>query len=237
MRYELNQEMEKNNHAYFSVLAKIVNLSWTVDVKINSTNGSAAFAFLYDKDRLFSAAVNLPSYKLIDKADSVSYEDWIRQYEERYEELIQAVGNADGAIDLAGEVQLRVKIDNVGYAYRDFKKWDGNYSASSQKGAEELCKLINANQTNGLYYNSDVLQAKVLAQVGVNSWQDYYGDTRYDYYPEAVLFFPSDSTTYAFEEYFNRKPFTDLQYTVEDLANAYIKLSKLLYDEIGEIRF
>ena len=109
-----------------------------------------------------------------------------------------------------------------------------------------MVKLINRHQENGLYYGSNLKQAEVVAQVARETRYrydyDYYTGqyreyTVNEYYPEGVLYFPSDSTTYAFEQYFNRKPFTDLQYAVEDLANAYIRLSHYLYDEVGDISF
>lgn len=228
IRFELAQDLVKNDHANLSVSVKVTNLSWTADIKIGSTNGSFAFDFKYDSERVLGVAASLPSYKLIDKADDMSYEDWIHQYEERYEELIKSVGEANGLVDIMGEVQVKAKIHNFGYAYRDFRKQEGfdNYSRPS---VEKFCQLINDNQTNGIYYNSDLKQAEVRVQVT--------GDDYGRFYPEGVLFFPSDSTTYAFEQYFVRKPFTDLQYAVEDLVNAYIRLSPHLYGEVGEISF
>ena len=227
IRIKFEQDMEKNDHATFNVEAKVTNLSWTADVNIKSTNGSAAYKFIYDKETLISVAANLPSYTLIDKRDNQSYEDWLEQYEERYDELLKKIGAADAIVDILSEVQMKVNINNFGIAYRDYVKWADNYSSYSKTGCDKFCDIINGNQTNGIYYNSDVLQAEVRAQSAIDRWDDYY--------PEAVLYFPQDGTTYAIEEYFNRKPFTDLQYTIEDLANAYIRLSKLLYDEVGTI--
>ena len=228
IRFEMAQELVKNDHANISLMVKVTNLSWTADIKIASTSGSFAFNFKYGNDRLFGAAASLPSYKLIDKTDEMTYEDWVQEYGDRYEELIKSIGEANGLVDMLGEVQIRIKIANAGYAYRDFKRQDG-YNTRSRESVEEFCRLINENQTNGIYYNSDVKQAEVRVQVS--------GDDYGYFEPEGVLYFPSDSTTYAFEQYFNRKPFTDLQYAVEDLANAYIRLSHYLYDEVGDISF
>ena len=75
-------------------------------------------------------------------------------------------------------------------------------------------------------------------EVALKSDYDYYTGQQQEYYryfPEGVLYFPEDKTTYGFDQYFDRKPFTDLQYTVEDLANKYIQLSKYLYDEVGTV--
>ena len=236
IRVEFGQEMVKNNHAYFTVSAAIVNLKWTTDIKINSTSGSFAFAFYYGSERMFSAAANLPSYQLIDKQDSQTYEEWLEQYGDRYDELLRNIGEADALIDIIGEVQIKVKVNNFSYAYRDYNNWRDRYSSYTKEGSDKFCDIINSNQTNGIYYNSDIKQAQVHAQTTINyTWQDSEG-THTEYAPEAVLLFP-DGTTYAFEEYFNRKPFTDLQYSVEDLLNKYIRLSQLLYDNVGEVDF
>lgn len=236
VRAEVEQEMEKNDHAYFTTTVKVINLSWDCDMKINSTHGSVAFNFLYGDEKLFGVAANLPSYKLIDKQDNQSYEDWIEQYEEKYEDLIRQIGECSGIVDLGGEVQGRVKINNVGYAYRDIDKWDREHRNSTRENMEQLCQILNENQTNGIYFNSDVKQAEVRAQVKEYTENYPTGEGTYEqhtsYDVECVLFFPADGTTYAVEEYFNRKPFTTLQYTIEDIANAYIKLSNFLYNDV-----
>lgn len=221
IRVEFEQDLQKNDHAKFSLLAKVTTLSWTTDVEINSTHGSAAVAFNYGNERLFALAANLPSYKLIDKQDSQSYEDWLRQYEDRYDELLKSIGGGSAAVDIFGEVQGRAKIENGGKLYQDIVKWSDK-SSDSKESADEFCRIINECQTNGIYYNSDVKQAEVFMQ----TTSDGYG-----YYPEPVMSFP-DGTTYAFEAYFVQKPFTDLQKTVEDLVNKYIKLSDYLYGEV-----
>lgn len=228
IRFELEQELVKNDHANISLSVKVTNLTWTTDIKIGSTSGSFAYDFRYNGDRVLGAAANLPSYKLIDKTDEMSYEDWLRQYDERYDELLKNIGEATGLVDVLGEVQIKAKINNVGYAYRDLKKQDG-YSTRSRQSVEDFCRIINENQDNGIYYNSDIKQAEVRVQVS--------GDDYGYFEPEGVLYFPADGTTYAFEQYFDRKPFTDLQYALEDLVNSYIRLSPFLYNEVGEISF
>jgi hypothetical protein len=96
-----------------------------------------------------------------------------------------------------------------------------------------------------MYYGSDIEQASVVAKLAQDTWYDYGYYDEYqqrwveekheEYYAEGVLYFKEDGTTYAFDEYFNRKPFTDLEYTLEDIANKYIRLSKYLYDEVGTV--
>ena len=233
MRVEFGQEMKKNDHAYFSLFAKLANLSWTTDVKVNSTHGTAAFAFFYGDKQFFSVAANLPMYELIDKQDSQSYEDWIEEYGDRYDELFKKIGEASAIVDLFGEVQIKAKVNNFGYAYRDYMKWDEaeNYENRHTKAmVQQFCSIFNDNSENGIYYNSDVKQAELRVKAAYDEIDEWY-------YPEPVLYFPKDGTSYAYEQYFNRKPFTDLQYMVEDLVNAYIQCSKNLFDEVGTVEF
>ena len=247
IRMELTQDMQKNDHAYFTVYARIVNLHWDADFRINSTNGSFAVAFYYGEESLISAIAHLPSYKLIDKQDNQSYEDWIEQYEDRYDELLRQIGSADAMVDINGKAQGKVNVEKAGYVYRDIKNLDKQgVEIDTQSGAQQYCEIINEGQTNGIYFNSDTKQADVRMQVYSEERWRYYYDEYYDTYREEqytaygiepVLYFPSDRTTYAFEQYFDRKPFTNLQYTIEDLANAYIRLSQYLYDEVGTVEF
>lgn len=229
--FTLTQDLQKNNHAYLTFDVNLINLAWNIDIKINSTHGSFAFDMKYGNKPYLSAAANLPLYELIGKRDDQSFEDWAAQYEERYDELIKKIGAADGVVDILGQMQIKVSTENVGYAYRDFMNWDSRYQQSeSRESVRAFCSCFNDNNKNGIYFNSNVKQAEVRVQP---MYDESYGN----YVPEGVLYFPADGTTYGFEEYFVRKPFTDLQYMVEDLVNKYIQLSRNLYNEVGTISF
>ena len=246
IRVEFGQELVKNDHAYISVNARVANLSWTADVKINSTNGSAAYAFKYGDETLLSVAASLPSYELIDKSDNQSYEEWIEQYGDDYDYLLSQIKGVNAVVDIYGWIQLKANIDNFGFLYKDVKKLDdGGYYTRSRKDAEDLVTSINSHVKTGMYYGSDIEQASVVAKLAQDTWYDYGYYDEYqqrwveekheEYFAEGVLYFKEDGTTYAFDEYFNRKPFTDLEYTLEDIANKYIRLSKYLYDEVGTV--
>ena len=247
IRVELKQELVEHNHVYISVNARVANLSWIADVKINSTSGSAAYTFKYGDENLISVAANLPSYELIDKNDNQSFEDWIEQYEDRYDYLLKQVKGVDAFVDINGWVQLKAEIDNFGYLYRDINKLeDGGYHTRNREDAEALVAAIDAHMKTGIYYGSDIKQASVIPHLARERQYGGYWDNTYDkwvdqeydeYFAEGVLYFPQNGTTYAFDEYFNRKPFTDLEYTIEDIANKYIQLSRYLYDEVGEVAF
>lgn len=236
MRVVFTQELVKNNHAFLGTSVSLANLSWTADLKVYSSKATAAFKFVCGKDALLTAAVNLPSFRLIDKQDSQSYEEWIEEYGNRYEEILKSIGAADAALDIMGWVQLKANIDNFSYLYRDANKYD--LRSRDRASQEDMVQSINSHVSTGIYYGSDIKQAQVIAQLGRERRYDYYTEQEYyNYFPEGVLYFPQDKTTYAFDQYFDRKPFTDLQYTIEDLANKYIQLSKYLYEEVGTVQF
>lgn len=229
---DLKQDMQRNDHATFNVEAKVVNLRWTVDMNIHTHNGSVGFAFYYGNESLLSALINLPYYELIDKDYSThidSYQNWVEEYADRYDYLIRQIGDADAVVDIFGMAQGKINITNGGQAYGDISNLDRQgVPTYTQQGAQQYCDIINAAQTNGIYFNSETKQADVRMMV-----TEQYGD----YAPEPVLYFPSDGTSYSFEQYFNRKPFTDLQQSVENLANNYIKISSWLTNNVGEIHF
>ena len=240
MEITQNIDFDVCNKIYFDLNARISNLRWTTTVNINPTSGSMAQAFYYGDEKLLSAAVNLPSYQLIAKTDRQSYEDWIKQYDDQYDDLIGKIGSADAVVDIMGWVQVKANVSDWGYLYSQGKKY--HYASSYREDAQNLCNLINNNFSNGIYYGSDIKQAEVRAQVArrTESEYDYYSGTTREYtefYPEGVLYFPQDQTTYAFEEYFVRKPFTDILETAENIANKYIRVSQLLNENVGEVHF
>lgn len=180
---------------------------------------------------------NLPSYELIDKDDQQSFEEWMDLYMDRYEELLRQVGNADVMLDFNGLLQFKAGFKNVGSMYSELDQLTDESKEAAQRG----CDIINDGLENGIYFGSEFKQAEMRLQVASREEEEWYYDddgqqhvrTYVEFYPEPVLFFPQDETTYSFEQYFDRKPFTDLTKTIEDLANAYLKLSKALFDYAG----
>ena len=250
IRMEIYQNIDfescKRIQLDFSV--RVSNLSWAVNTNITQTSGSMGIEFKYGQESLISMLVNLPSYQLHGKTTRETYEDWAQYYEEHYDELISQIGNANAIVDLMGWVQLKMNLTNIGSAYEQAKNLDEyGFFTENRADAEKMVKLINRHQENGLYYGSNLKQAEVVAQVARETRYrydyDYYTGqyreyTVNEYYPEGVLYFPQDGTTYAFDEYFTHAPFTDLQKTAEVIANLYIKASDLLIDATGgEIHF
>lgn len=231
--FDVKQDLLMNDHAIMSLNMMFADLRWTADVNVTMTHASAAFAFTYQNKPIFSAICNAPVYELLGKKDTQSWDDFAEMYANQYDYLLKQIGEADGMVDLLGEVQIKAKLNHFGYAYRDWLKWEDTQRTSgydSREAVNQFCSIFNDNSVNGIYYNSDVKQAEIRVQ-------PKYDEVNGRYEPEGVLYFPQDHTTYAFEEYFNRKPFTDFQYMTEDLVNKFIRLSDSLYNAVGNVDF
>lgn len=225
---------KRNDHLTLGADIAVANLKWQFDINITSTHGNMAFAMFYGSKSMIAATINLPKYQLFEKNnyDSLdSWEEWAEKYADRYESLIGQVGSGDCVIKIMDKVQIKAHISDGAELYDAIKNWgsknDGR--SSSLDAQRELCSIINQRVTAGLYYQSETMQAKVIAQPGYyqEEYYDYYlqryiTETRYEMEP--VLFFPKDLSTYSFTEYFSASRFLILRDLSEDLINKYIDL-------------
>lgn len=225
---------KRNDHLTLGADIAVANLKWKFDINITSTHGNMAFAMSYDSKSMIAATIDLPKYQLFDKDkdDSVdSWEEWAEKYADRYESLIGQVGSGDCVIQIMDKAQIKAHITDGGSLYDAIMNWDRKYDnrSSSLEAQKALCSIINQYATAGLYYNSETMQAKVIAQAV--DYQDEYYDynlgryvTETYYEIEPVLFFPKDMSTYSFSEYFSSRKFSILRGMSEDLINKYIDL-------------
>lgn len=232
VRVELEQTIDLDALSFdISTYAKVANLSWKEDAKITKNSASCAFKILCDNEAIITVAANLPSYQMIDKPNNVDYEQWFEQIADQYNRIARTAKGCDGSLDLMGLVQVKAKINDAGKVYGQiYDLVQTNPDDRDRAAMQQFCDIINKGQENGLYYGSDVKQAEVRVQL----------EERYDYYyPEPVLYFPQDGTTYAFDGYFdiNQGPFAQMMQTFEDLANKYIALARLFDPNITDIHF
>ncbi len=224
----LGLEAVKNNHIYILFNLKVTNVLMKYDIRVNSTNGSAIYELKYGDKNLVTASVDLPKYKLIEKGDNQDWEDWIEQYEERYEELLRAIGSGSGQINLMNLVTAKLSVKSGAELYNTIRNYDDNGDKAS---CQAFCEAFNKSYTGGLYFPSD----QNTVQVEIRLQPRAYESTDYNYYtqtyttvtkyaPEPVLYFPKDRTTYAVEEYFTMNRFSSLIQMTENVINAYIDL-------------
>ncbi len=242
MRVMFSQQKSIDNSVELTVNAKVANIIWNVALDASERSVAATYSFNCDNEQLLLAIVNLPSYNYNAMTDGEDIQEWIMSLGDDYERVLKNINEANAIVDVMGEMQFKVEIPDVSKLYRNYLDLEENYNEySSQKDyLDRYCEFVNTNQTNGIYYNNSIKQAEVRLQTIVE--EEYipsYTDDSYEaaeyYSTEAVIYFPEDQTSYAFEQYFNRKPFTDLISTVEDIANQYIALSETLKDGIGEV--
>ena len=221
-------EAVKNNHFYSKLNLKVTNVTVKYDLRVNSTNGTAIVEVLYGNKNLVTASIDLPKYKLIDKADNQDWEAWIEQYEERYEELLMAIGSGAGQLKLMDLVTIKANVKSGKDLYTTINNWDGEDTKAS---CQAFCEGLNKAFSAGLYFPSDpnTLQVEVRMQPRAYEGEKYdpisetyIPYTSYD--PEPVLYFPKDRTSYAFEEYFTMNRFNTIIDMAENVVNSYIDL-------------
>ncbi|MBR0296537.1 MAG: hypothetical protein IJQ95_04005 [Paludibacteraceae bacterium] len=222
----------KNNHLYTTLDLKVTNVIIKYDIRVNSTNGSALYELKYGDKNLITAALDLPKYKLIDKADNQDWEEWLEQYEERYEELFRAIGSGSGQLSIMNLITLKGSINSGAQLYEDIEHMN-KIEEGSKQGVQDFCSKINKNCTAGLYFPQDpnTLQISLRLQPRAREYERYNYETQTystvtEYRPELVLFFPKDQTSYSFAEYFTMDRFSSVIQMAEQVINSYIDLDK-----------
>lgn len=226
---------KRNDHLTLGADIAVANLKWKFDINITSTRGNMAFAMFYGSKSMIAATIDLPKYRLIDKEgnnDSLeSWQEWAEMYADNYESLIGQVGSGDCVIKIMDKAKIKAHISNGAELYDAIKNWGREYDdrSSSRDAQRELCSIINQRVTAGLYYQSETMQAKVIAQAV--DYQDEYYDynlgryvSKTYYEMEPVLLFPKDMSTYSFAEYFSVSKFSILKFDAQNLINKYIDL-------------
>ncbi len=225
---------KRNDHLTLGADIAVANLNWKFDINITSKRGNMTFAMLYSGKSMIAATIDLPKYQLFDKDndDSLeSWEKWAEKYADHYESLIGQVGSGDCVIQIMDKAKIKAHISDGAALYDEIKNWGRKYDdrSSSLEAQKALCSIINQYATAGLYYSTETMQAKVIAQA-VDYQDEYYDsylqryitETRYEMEP--VLFFPKDLSTYSFTEYFSSSKFSILKVDAQALINKYIDL-------------
>lgn len=231
IRIKANQDFKDNEYVKFDAVFDIVNVTFATNEEITLNHAAVACSFSYSGEKMLSMAIDLPSYKLDLKAQDEDFTEWMEKNMDP--KVIKTVGKADMLLDIMGEVQAKVTVNDVAKTYEAYQEVEQNLAqrqdhVSDKEAMEAFCKWFNDNQTNGLYYNSPVKQAEFRAQVAAVDYEYAPGQTRTSYDPEVVIYFPQDGSTYSVESYFDSKPFTDLQKSAEDLIEAYMRLFHMI---------
>lgn len=217
-----------------SLKLQVINLVFAEETKVSTTEASAVFSFSYGDKGLIAAAVSLPKYELIDWEGGKDIteeegENWLEEYDDKYEALLGTVGKGEVKLDLLGKVQLKGGVTDGAALIDAYYNWGDKYHSDKQSKYQELCDLLNKYLYLSVYYNNTKTeQAKFLTQV----YEDVYG---YDIEP--IMYFPQEETSIAVMTYFNSSKFLGLIDLVEDLANSYIDLDKhnLIFGEDFEV--
>ena len=206
-----------------SLTLQVVNLTFAEETKVSTTEASAVFSFSYGNQGIVAAAVNLPKYELIEWEEGKDItedegENWLKEYDDKYEALLGKVGKGEVKLDILGKIQLKGGVTDGAALVDAYYNWNDEYYSDDLTRYQDLCDLLNKYAYLSVYYNNTTTeQAKLMMDVYEESW---------GYNVEPVMYFLQDNTSIAVMTYFDSSKFLGLIDLVEDLANSYIELDK-----------
>lgn len=223
-----------NDYVNTSLNLQVINLVFSEETKVSTTEASAVFSISYSDKSLITAAVNLPKYELIDweggkDITEEAGENWIEEYDDKYETLLGKVGKGEVKLDILGKIQLKGGVTDGAALVDAYYNWNDEYYSDDLTRYQDLCDLLNKYAYLSVYYNNTTTeQAKLMMDVYEDSW---------GYNVEPVMYFPYDDTQIAVMTYFNSSKFLGIIDLVEELANSYIALDKhnLVFGEDFEV--
>jgi len=217
-------DMVENDHYIVSSENTIANLTWAQSMNVTYESATASVAFKYGDKTLISATVNVPSYEMAKKQSGDTYGEYGERIADRWESLLNSVGQITTKVNLNNRVQVVARVSNMGDLYNAYLDWEDDFGSRnhmSYAAAKALRNIYNSYCLAGLYYNSEVLQAQMAFDIFAS------GSESGDYEMEPVIYFPSDDTSYSYGQYFSERRFGSIIDLTEDVANNYLKLLKL----------
>ena len=220
-------DIQKNNHLHTNTNCRCANIEFNMVEKLNSTAASFAFNLKLDNRAIVTMNAAVPSFVLIEKKDNDTWEQWLERYEDEYEILLQQVGGCNAFMDLNGDVQVRVALDNFGKAYQELDAWDKKEYGDERREMLDMVDIVNKHMETGLYYGNDIKQAEL--KLDVVKREGYY-ETYYDWTP--AIYFPKSGTTYLVDDFYNQHitegTYSGILQMTEDLINHYISMFRYL---------
>lgn len=207
-----------------SLSVKVTNVTWSQEANVSTTEANAAFSLMYGDQKLLVAAVDVPKYSLIDwnggaNVTEEEAENWIEQYDAKYESVLGTLGKGEGQVDILGKVRGKMSVKDGAAFYDAMKQYEKTNYATDLEEETAYCKVLNDYVYVGLYYGGQTEQAQVKMQPSYSWTDDYTGVKYYESLP--VLYFPKDGTTYEVTTFFESTKFNVLIDLAEDLINAY----------------
>lgn len=217
-----------------SLTLQVINLVFAEDTKVSTTEASAVCSFSSGNQGLIAVAVNMPKYGLIAWEGGMDItedegENWLEEYDEKYEALLGKVGKGEVKLDILGKIQFNGGVIDGAALVDAYYNWEDKYYSDDLTRCKDLCGLLNKYIYLSVYYNNTTTeQAKLMMDVYEEKW---------GYDVEPVMYFLQDQTSIAVMTYFNSSKFLGLLDLVEDLANSYIALDKhnIIFDEDFEV--
>lgn len=229
-------DLEENSHYNLTGMYSLANISWEQKLEATHTNMKAKVGMKYGNKSLLSATVNIPSYDVSTKRSGETYEEYGERIADRWETLVSDVGELTAEVDIINKVQMKAHVSHIGDFYLAYRDWEETYDAEigddmTRQAARALGNLYDKYCTAGIFYNTDVQQAKLVFE----PYETGSGEGG-NYDIEPLIYFEGDQTTYSYSQYFSERRFGSLIDLTEDVANNYIDLLQLFDVDYIELR-
>lgn len=131
--YTFKWDTNLKDYVNTSLDMKVINLGFTEETKVSTTEASAVFSFTYGGKNVITAAANLPKYKLIGWEGGSDItpeegEEWLEEYEEKYASLLGKLGKGEAKLDILGRIQLKGGFTDGAALIDAYYNWNDKYN-------------------------------------------------------------------------------------------------------------
>lgn len=214
---------EKNHTASTAINAVVANIEATSALNANDNRVTA------NAEVKVSGSVVLTSTAAIDGKNLCNF-DYIRNLldNEDGDGLNELLTKASAEVNLLSRLQAKGEISDIQSIVEAIDGCYDSYEYDSKEEGRKLCeadcRVLNSKIMSGIYYSSATMQAQVYFQPDLyeeTEWGDYW-----EWIAMPVLRFPSDGSTYSFEDYFGNSRFASVENLWENLIDSYRNLWK-----------
>lgn len=231
----VKSKYNKTGHSLtLEVTMTVANLSvsMTVDGK-DSKISAIANASVGGKEVLGSTTVVNGSHMLdpdyLDKlliTERDEYDEWT---EVDMEQLTKMLSSAASEINILDRVRFSANVKSVKNILSEgdyyFGSEDFDSKEKAKKECQKWCDNILQNVDNNIYLAGSKVSSVTIKLSPKLSEEDYgWGYTYWEWYPEPLLSFAADGSSYSFADYFDGTGFSSLESQVRSLLESYAKI-------------
>lgn len=206
-------DIVKDKHLITSIDAAVTTLSFYIEENITSTAAKFAMGFQNNQHVIFSVSTNIPSFPILIKKGNYTWEQWLDQYGEQWESIVQQVDGGSFKVNIGDRVQFKGSAVEGGKFYNELMNIIDSDSDEDEKILwSKIANVINEHADCSMYFNSDKKQANVKMDVVLKD----------DYYVALPLLYFSDGSSYDLSSYFmDSKVYENYMRQVDNLIADY----------------